>query len=168
MRFLRSLAATLLMVSALQAGAAPSWHGTATRISDGDTVWVRPANGGKPVKIRMAGIDAPEICQASGQASRQALARRVQGRQLAVFVQGRDDYGRTVAALHADGEDVAGWMVGQGHAWSYRSGRSDGPYAPQEARARAAARGLFADRAALEPREFRRRHGACPAVRRRP
>jgi endonuclease YncB( thermonuclease family) len=157
----RALIAALLLACALQAGAAQAWRGTVTRVSDGDTLWVRPAAGGKPLKVRIDGIDAPEICQAGGRAARQALARRVQGRRLDVLSRGQDDYGRTIAALEVDGEDVAGWMVSQGHAWSYGFGRDRGPHAARQAAAQAAARGLFADRTALQPRLFRQHHGPC-------
>lgn len=168
MSILRILLTVLCLAASAQAVAAQVWRGTVTRVSDGDTLWVRPAAGGKPVKIRIDGMDAPEICQAGGQASRRALARRLQGRTLTLLAGRKDDYGRTLATLHDEGEDIAGWMVGQGHAWSYRFGRDAGPYAAQQALAKAASQGLFADQAALEPREFRRRHGPCPQVRHRP
>jgi len=132
-----------------------------TRVTDGDTLWVRPAGGGKPVKLRMAGIDAPEICQAGGRAARVALASRVARRTVVVTTHRFDDYGRAVATVYLGGEDMAGWMVAQGHAWSYRYGREDGPYLKLQAQARSAQRGLFADPQALPPRLFRKRHGAC-------
>jgi micrococcal nuclease len=162
------LITALWLACALQAGADQPWQGTVTRVSDGDTLWVRPVAGGKPVKVRINGIDAPEICQAGGRAARKALAARVLGRRLGVLARGQDDYGRTIAALALDGEDVAGWMVSQGHAWSYGFGRDGGPYAVQQARAQAASRGLFADRAALAPRLFRQRHGPCDPAAARP
>lgn len=150
-----------MLWAAVGAQAGGAWSGTVTRIADGDTLWVRPALWGPPVKIRVQGIDAPEICQAGGQASRAALAQRLAGRRIEVSPQRTDDYGRTIAALHLEGEDIADWMVAQGHAWSYRFGRHGGPYRAQQARAQAAARGLFADPLAVEPRLFRRRHGPC-------
>ena len=122
---------------------------------------VRPAAGGPPVKVRISGVDAPEICQAGGRASRQALSARLLGRRLVVQPQGKDDYGRVVAALSLEGTDIGSWMVGRGHAWSYRHGHDGGPYAAQQALAQAGSRGLFADPAATEPRDFRRRHGSC-------
>ncbi len=164
----RALVSALWLACALQAGAAQLWQGTVTRVSDGDTLWLRPAAGGKPVKVRISGIDAPEICQPGGPAARKALAARVLGRQLGVRARGQDDYGRTIAALELDGEDLAAWMVSQGHAWSYGFGRDGGPYAAQQARAQAASRGLFADRAALAPRLFRKRHGPCDPAAARP
>jgi endonuclease YncB( thermonuclease family) len=157
----RVLVAALWLACALQAGAAQAWRGAVTRVSDGDTLWVRPAAGGKPVKVRIAGVDAPEICRAGGRAARKALAARVLGRQIELLARGQDDYGRTIAALALDGEDIAAWMVSQGHAWSYGFGRDGGPYAAQQRQAQAASRGLFADHAALAPRLFRKRHGPC-------
>ncbi|MBA3593501.1 MAG: thermonuclease family protein [Pseudomonadota bacterium] len=156
-----AMVVVLGMAWALQSGAAQAWGGTVTRVSDGDTLWVRPASGGKPVKVRIAGIDAPEICQAHGQAARAALAQRLLGRSAEFETRRKDDYGRTVVVLRHDGEDIAEWLVGQGHAWAYGFGRHGGPYAAQQALAQAAKRGLFADHMALEPRLFRRRHGAC-------
>lgn len=164
----RALMTVLWLACALQAGAAQQWQGTVTRVSDGDTLWVRPAAGGKPLKVRIDGIDAPEICQDHGRAARKALAARVLGRRLGVLARGQDDYGRTIAVLALDGEDVAGWMVSQGHAWSYGFGRDGGPYARQQAQAQAAARGLFADLNAVAPRLFRKRHGPCDPAAGRP
>src|SRR3546814_6391203 len=46
-------------------------------VHDGDTLGVS-CGSGKPVKIRVADIDAPELEQAYGLASRDALASRVQ------------------------------------------------------------------------------------------
>ena len=132
-----------------------------TYVTDGDTLWVQPAGGGRPVKLRLAGIDAPEICQAGGRAARAALASRAARRTVVVATQRHDDYGRAVATVHLDGEDMAGWMVAQGHAWSYRYGREGEPYRRLQAQARSAQRGLFADPQALPPRLFRKRHGSC-------
>ena len=132
-----------------------------SHVTDGDTLWVRPAGGGRPVKLRLAGIDAPEICQAGGRAARAALAGRVARRTVVVATHGQDDYGRAVATVHLDGQDVAGWMVARGHAWSYQHGKEGGPYLDLQAQARSARRGLFADPRALPPRLFRKQHGTC-------
>lgn len=158
---LRAWLALLLLAGTANAVAAVAWSGKVAHVTDGDTLWVKPARGGKPVKIRIDGIDAPEICQPGGQASRAALAGRLAGRQIDVSPRRKDDYGRTVAALSQDGDDIGGWMVGRGQAWAYRFGRDGGRYAAQQGRARAAARGLFADPGALEPRLFRKQHGPC-------
>ena len=138
------------------------WQGVVAHVSDGDTLFVRPASGGPPVKIRMDGLDAPEICQTYGQASRLALHNRLMGQTVSVEGRRRDNFGRVLARIRWQQADVGEWMVRQGHAWSYRYRRDTGPYAAQEAQAQAARRGLFAEAGALQPRDFRKRHGSCP------
>lgn len=142
----------------------PDWYGVVSYVVDGDTVRMRPPQGGKPVSIRIEGIDAPEICQAGGAASRDALKRRVLGKRVAVHGRVRDQYGRLLARITLNGEDQGRWMVNQGQAWSYRSGRSAGPYAAEQRRAKAAGRGMFARsqaRGRVYPADFRKQHGSC-------
>jgi micrococcal nuclease len=164
----------LALVAACWAGAtAPSaaapnihhWAGVVTYVVDGDTVWVSPLQGGKPVSIRVDGIDAPEICQTGGDTARDALKRRVLGRQVVIEGKSRDDYGRLLARIMLDGEDVGERMVKDGQAWSYRyryRGRG-GPYATEQRMAESERRGIFADTnaAALYPAAFRKQHGTC-------
>jgi len=155
-----------LLLAACSAARAEDGAGTAyaarvSRVFDGDTVWVRPLDGGRYRKLRIDGIDAPEICQSGGLASRDALARRVLDQVVSVSVRRHDDYGRGLAKLTHQGDDVAAWMVAQGQAWSYRWRRSLGPFKDEEERARRARKGIFADAAAELPRAFRQRHGPC-------
>lgn len=146
-----------------QPPAGAAWQGVVTFVVDGDTLRVRPPGGGRPVRVRVEGIDAPEICQPGGAASRDALKRRALGRTVQLHSRAHDDYGRTLARVLLGGDDLGAWMVAQGQAWSYRSGWHPGPYAAQQKRAETAGRGMFApgQAPALEPRVFRKRHGAC-------
>lgn len=150
-----------IFLIAVGAPAARAQDVKVTHVIDGDTLMVRPALGGKPVKLRIDGIDAPEICQAGGRAARAALASRVAKRTIRVTVKRRDDYGRSVSSVHLGNEDIAGWMVGQGHAWAYGYGREGGPYLALQAQAKTANRGLHAEPQALPPRLFRWQHGPC-------
>ena len=134
--------------------------GVVTRVVDGDTVWIKDAQG-TLVKVRLLGMDAPEICQAGGPEARDALKRRVLGRAVTVSFQRRDDYGRTLGRVYLGGEDLGRWMVGTGHAWSYAYRRNPGPYASEQASAKAARLGLFGDDAAQNPRSFRQSHRSC-------
>jgi micrococcal nuclease len=135
-------------------------RGVVTYVSDGDTLWVRLADGGEPVKVRFQGIDAPESCQAWGAQATQALKAKALHQEVSLNTRARDDYGRWLARVQMGDDDLGAWMVLQGHAWSYHYRRSFGPYAAQETTARNAKRGLWAA-AAQEPREFRRQHGSC-------
>jgi micrococcal nuclease len=163
--------ALALVAASLAAASAPSaasptsrrWAGVVTYVVDGDTVRVRPLQGGKPVSIRVDGIDAPEICQTGGDTARDALKRRVLGRQVVIEGKSRDDYGRLLARIMSEGEDVGERMVRDGQAWSYRYRGSGGPYAAQQRIAESARRGILSDAnaAALYPAAFRKQHGTC-------
>ena len=144
--------------------AMPAWSGTVAYVVDGDTLKVRPPGGGKPLSVRIHGIDAPEICQAAGTDSRDALMRKVLGRRVAVHGRRHDDYGRLLAKVTFKGEDTGQWMVAQGLAWSYRYRSDAGPYAVHQRRARAAGLGVFSPSQgapAVYPAQFRRQHGSC-------
>ena len=166
---LSTLLLALLFAASLPACAGSARRvvsGVVTRVVDGDTLWVKTATAAKPVKVRILGIDAPEICQAGGRASREALVRRLLGQSvtLSTTTSGiHDDYGRLLAKINLQGEDVGHWMVVNGHAWSYTYRRNLGPYAAEQSQAEAGRRGFFGDSAAVNPRVFRKRHGSCYA-----
>ncbi len=136
------------------------WSGTVTRVTDGDTLSIAPVSGA-PRKVRIDGIDAPESCQTGGAAAGAALHRKVMGQRVQVATRALDMYQRELATVRLDGQDVGAWLVEHGHAWSYRYRGDNGPYLREEQRARRATRGVFADRRAMNPREFRQTHGPC-------
>ena len=139
-----------------------AYEARVTRVPDGDTLWVKPVAGGTFRKLRLDGVDAPELCQDGGVAARKALAGRLLAQTVTVTERRRDDYGRALVRLNHRGEDVAGWLVREGWAWSYRWRHSDGPFAIEETLARKDRKGIFASVDAENPRDFRRRHGPCP------
>lgn len=146
----------------------PAWSGEATvytaqvvSVIDGDTLWVQPAGLGSKKKLRLLGIDAPEICQAGGRQSRAALKAMVWGQQLQVSEHGSDSYGRGLARLEVDGRDVAAEMVALGQAWSARPVGADRSYSQQEQAARRARLGLFAADKPQWPGAFRKQNGSC-------
>lgn len=136
--------------------------GTIVYVTDGDTLWLQPdAPGAMALKLRLAGLDAPERCQSGGAQAGAALAARVLHKRVQAVTRATDDFQRAVATVRVDGEDVGAWLVLQGHAWARGYRHSPGPYASEEAEARAARRGVFADPQAQDPRAFRRQHGPC-------
>lgn len=80
---------------------------TVYRVIDGDTLQLSSRE-----KIRLATINAPEMSDADGKASRQALLKLVQGQVLTVEREGFDPYGRTLARLYLpDGREVGAVMI---------------------------------------------------------
>jgi len=156
------LAFALLAPACSAAAPEPVLEGVVRHVSDGDTLWLQTDTPhGKPIKLRLRGIDAPEICQGGGPEARAALAGRVAERRVQARGAFEDDYRRRLVTLTIDGDDVGAWMVLHGHAWSARFHGRPGPYAEQEREARARGRGIFADGDPELPRDFRQRHGPC-------
>lgn len=141
---------------------AESFGAVVTHVSDGDTVWVRvDGRAGKPIKLRLAGVDAPESCQAGGAQATAALASKVTRQHVQINARATDIYQRRIVTMTVAGEDIGAWLVRQGHAWSNGYRHRAGPYAAEERAARAAGRGLFADPQPIAPWVFRKQHGPC-------
>lgn len=81
--------------------------GTVIRVIDGDTfeldvdeVGVRNGYAYNDVeRVRLVGVDAPEIDTAAGRAAHARLRAVLQGRRALVEVHARDRYGRVVGAV---------------------------------------------------------------------
>lgn len=170
-------AVCLLVLMQGAALAAESFPARVLRVVDGDTLWVMPQHevqvrraGGAlersgRIKLRIEGIDAPEICQAHGRTAQRFLERWVLQQTVQVHVQGSDRYRRLLVQVQAqDGQDIGAVMVREGHAWSYRTGWTRGIYAAEERAAMREEAGLFADPKARYPRDFRAVHGPCHVV----
>ena len=162
LRFLLLFA--LLLAGSAQAG--ETFSGQVTYVTDGDTLWVQPDGGGAARKLRLTGMDAPEICQQGGKAARDYLAQLALQRRVLVDVTYVDRYGRGLATVRHSGNDLAAQMVRAGYAWSYGWRGRPGVYAAQEADARQARLGVFVALHPESPREFRKRHGSCHADKR--
>ena len=142
--------------------AAVTWTGWVSWVMDGDTVMLIRSGQSAPVKLRIEGIDAPEICQTGGQASRDALIRLALRKPVQVQDQGQDVYGRHIGRLRMEGDDLGAEMVRTGHAWAYRFRTGSGPYARLQREAQSHKSGLFAHgQAAMSPSLFRKIHGPC-------
>ena len=104
------------------------------QVTDGDTIRIGEA------RIRIKGIDAPEMEQrcsragrtyACGETARRALIDLVSGETVRCRAAGRDRYQRILARCTVNGRDIGARMVEDGWAVSY--GRD---YDPEETRAR--------------------------------
>ncbi len=126
---------------------------TITRIIDGDTL-IATING-TSTRLRLAGIDSPELAQPHGRASRDYLVNIVSSAPITLHSHGPDRYGRTLATLFVGDNNINLAMVRTGNAWRYRYARKAGPTAEAEALARAEGRGLWARDTAVAPWEFR-------------
>jgi len=153
----------LALLLFLPAGAAlgESFVARSVIVLDGDTVLVRREASGRPMKVRLADIDAPEKDQDFGDASKQSLAKMLSGRQVRVDPVAVDAYGRLVARLYTDEGSVNAELIRRGMAWEYSLHHSNREYMRLQDEARQARRGLWAQRDPVSPSQWRKLHQAA-------
>ena len=129
--------------------------GKVTRVVDGDTVAFKVHNG--PVeKIRLADIDTPERDQPWGTEATTALRQWSMSKPARIEVVDTDRYGRLVATLWVDDENINRRLVNEGHAWVYRKYLRDTSLIDLEARAKLTGIGLWSSNNVIEPSEWRK------------
>lgn len=156
------ICAVLLCISglahgeALRPGSGQEFTAKVIAVLDGDTVLIKRASG--LLKIRLAGIDAPEKAQTFGEASKRSLSGMVLGKQVKIASQTMDQYGRMVAHLSVDGLDVNAEQIRRGMAWEYSNFHSNQALIALQDEARQAPRGLWAQSNPTPPWEWRKQH----------
>jgi endonuclease YncB( thermonuclease family) len=115
-------------------------------VVDADTI----AIGGE--RIRLQGIDAPEIDQAcldgtgavwwSGRAAREELIRHIGSDRISCITMGKDIYARWLATCSTAAGDIGEWLVREGLALAFV--KYSHVYAADEAAAHGAHKGLWA------------------------
>ena len=149
---------TILSMTACAGEDGKTIRGRVARISDGDTITVVTA-GNKRQKVRLYGVDAPELHQAFGQKARTQLEKLIDGHDVNVEEVDIDDYGRVVGIVTIGGENLNLQMVKSGYAWVYshfcrKSFCRD--WEREEAEARRARRGLWREKEPMPPWDWRR------------
>lgn len=110
--------------------------GIVVHVVDGDTMRV---NG---IKIRMWGVDAPEVGQRGYSEATESLQENALLKKVSCVIHDRDRYGRLVAQCYRDKIDIGGAVIRSGWAKDYRY-HSKGYYSKEETYARRHSRGLW-------------------------
>ena len=120
-----------------------TWQGEVVKVSDGDTVKVTRPGRARPVKIRLQGVDTPEMAQPFGEAAKRFTADLVFGKTVTVEAVTTDRYNRTVAHIRLGSKRLDAALVRAGLAWHYKKYSNDKMLARLEREARAARRGVW-------------------------
>lgn len=135
-----------------------------TRVVDGDTL-IANCNQTE-LRIRLCGIDAPEMRQSDGQGSKQFIEKLIQdyGSRVSIVPVSVDLYGRTIAEVFFDPLGtpllVQGESLRNGQSYLYlqylESCPSHDLMSKENATAQSEQRGVFANPNAVKPWDFRR------------
>ncbi len=134
-------------------------QGTVVRVSDGDTMDVRIGDGSL-VRVRLYGVDAPELSQTFGGEARRYAAATVLKRNVQVHQKDIDKYGRLVGQIFVDGRDLGLELLQAGMVWWYRQYCDDPLYGQAQDSAQQQRRGLWGAPGGdpQAPWEYRRAH----------
>lgn len=132
-------------------------HCQVTSVHDGDSMRVRCPGFRKTLPIRLDQIDAPELDQTYGMASRDFLRSMCpKGQDAVVHDLGADTYNRRLGRVYCNGVDVNAAMVEAGAAWVYDYHATDKSLIPLQEMARSQKRGLWAtQKEPVAPWDFR-------------
>jgi endonuclease YncB( thermonuclease family) len=129
-------------------------------VHDGDTITVLDQSNTQ-YKIRLSGIDAPELHQDFGRRSKENLANMVFGKDVSITHDKVDRYGRIVGKIVLNNVDVNLEQVEAGLAWHFKRYQNEQPpsdrslYSEAETRARNSKRGLWLQPNAVPPWDYR-------------
>ncbi|XIW30428.1 thermonuclease family protein (plasmid) [Escherichia coli] len=128
------------------------------RVLDGDTLEILQDK--KPVRVRLANIDAPEKKQPFGRWSATQLkdTGERKARNRAIRADRQVWYCILGKVYTADGTEANRWQVRNGAAWVYPDYNNDYTLPPLQRDARALKRGLWADKNPVPPWTWRKQN----------
>ena len=133
---------------------AQTLRGKVVRVSDGDTVVLLDADNTQQ-KIRLNGIDAPENGQPYGDKSKEYLTGLIARKEVTVEVKGKDQYKRVLGVVYLGDTNINAEMIRAGYAWNYKYSK-DKYYIKLQEKAKAEKKGLWKDKNAIDPWEWRK------------
>lgn len=131
--------------------------GKVIRVSDGDTILIQ--SGSQKIRVRMYGIDAPELKQKYGEESKKYLEKRIMDKNVDIKVINQDQYGRKVGKVFYKNKDINLEMLETGNAWFYEyHAKHEKDYRKAFKNAKEQKLGLWKDKNPQNPRNFRLDH----------
>ncbi|TYI63107.1 hypothetical protein E1A91_D10G298800v1 [Gossypium mustelinum] len=109
-------------------------------------------------RIRLRGIDAPEMSMPFGEEAKKELAKLVDGKCLRVLVYGEDQYGRYVADIYCNGIFAQEVMLKKGLAWHYVAYDKRVEFATWQKEAQVKRTGLWVQSNPEKPWEWRKKN----------
>ena len=138
-------------------------NGVISRVIDADTV-VLKSDQGINYKIRLLGIDAPEINQVYGKEATIYLSNKVLGKNLRVLGENKDRYHRLLGKLILNDNDINLDLVKNGMAWHYKFYKKSQEkkdqllYSNAEIYAKVNKLGLWAEKLPVPPWQWRKKN----------
>lgn len=129
--------------------------GEVTKVIDGDSFKVKTAEG-KEYEVQIEGTDAPELKQAYGKESTEALRKILGDTQVRVTWLKKDNFERPLAHVYVGDLHVNAEMIRTGNAWHFKRYNQSKQLAELEIEAKNNKRGLWATDNPQAPWDYRK------------
>jgi micrococcal nuclease len=123
-------------------------------ITDGDSITIL-TDQKQQIKVRLEGIDCPELHQDFGTRAKQVTSDLCFGKTVRVEQTGIDKYRRMLANVFVGDVSVNKELIRKGMAWHYKQSNHDSELAEMENQARRAKVGLWAQENPVPPWDWR-------------
>ena len=150
----------LIFLLMLSVSVSADFSGLVFRVIDGDTIIV--LEGNKKRKVRLTGIDAPELKQEFGFESKQKLRSLIDKKWVDIASNSEDRYKRTLGKVICNGVDINLNLIKLGMAWHYKkykktqSKKDQEEYAYHENISKDLSVGLWKSNNSIAPWDWRR------------
>lgn len=124
------------------------------KVYDGDSITLSHQNNQH--KVRLRGIDAPELKQTYGQKSKELLKSKILNKKVQFKVFNKDRYNREIAEIWLEGQNIGFFMVENGAAWQYTQYSTDKRLSDVQSKAKKNRIGLWQNKNPVPPWEWRK------------
>lgn len=146
-----------ILLATVRGSGAESFTGTIKKIIDGDSLLL--STGTKNIEIRLYGIDCPEYRQPYSRAAKKYVKAWVSGSRVRVLPYYNDTYGRSISLVFMGERVLNADLIDAGLAWvhpAYCHKWICREWKEMEKRARQEKRGLWQERKAIPPWQWKR------------
>lgn len=152
---MKNLTKILILISLFSASlSATILEGKVVKISDGDTIVVLDKSKTQH-RVRLFGIDAPELKQDYGRKAKDHLTALVATKLVKVVYFSKDKYKRILGIVFLNGIDINAQMVKDGFAWAFV--KYSNRYIKEQDYAKENKIGLWNGRQIIAPWDFRKK-----------
>ena len=127
------------------------------KVSDGDTITVLNLETSEKIKIRLYGVDSPEMNQSFGTQAKEYLTEQILNREVQLEIKNIDRYKRTVAIVYLGNININELMLSEGWAWWYEAyAKKEYKYKELQEEAQRKRLGIWRKKGNIPPWEFRK------------
>ena len=123
-------------------------------VSDGDTIQV--INQSLKIKVRLAGIDTPELRQMYGYEAKDILSEKILNKIVTIKGISKDRYGRLIGDIFLNDRWINFELVKEGFAWHYKKYSADIKLSEAEKEAKARGIGIWSQINPIAPWDYRK------------